>query len=216
MTREELLNLTYEEKRELIRQSKHLDVFIDDEDALVRETIAKYGYGLDKLINDENKWVRLIAQEQLKELKPVEEDKLFNLEFEDKIELIKQGKYLDIFIKAGNPLVRLAIAEQGYKLDVLINDKSEYVRAEVANKGYRLDILINDGSAYVREAVAKQGYGLDILINDEDEFVRMAVAEQGYGLDILINDEHEWVRGTVEDKLEELNRLKNISNNLIK
>lgn len=95
-----------------------LDKLVYDEDCRVREAIAKQGYGLDILINDTDSWIRE------------------------------------------------AVAKQGYGLDILINDEDYRVRREVAKQGYGLDKLINDEDFPVRIAVAEQGYGLDKLIED--------------------------------------------------
>lgn len=80
---------------------------------------------------------------------------LYELPFEEKIKLIKQNKYLNIFI----------------------NDSNSLIRCYVAHQNYKLNYLINDIFAIVRQAVAQQGYGLDILINDEDIGVRNSVIE---------------------------------------
>ena len=41
-----------------------------DDDENVRAVVAELGYGLDVLINDTNKFVRLVAQEKLKSMRP--------------------------------------------------------------------------------------------------------------------------------------------------
>ena len=69
----------------------------------------------------------------------------------------------------------LEIAKEGYGLNVLINNEDCLVRMAVADQGYGLNILINDEDCEVRKAVAKQGYGLDILIEDKDWEVRRTV-----------------------------------------
>ena len=53
------------------------------------------------------------------------------MKLKEKIELIKQGKNLDIFINDFNPYIRYKIAKQGYKLDILINDEDFRVRKVV-------------------------------------------------------------------------------------
>lgn len=43
-------------------------MYDDDED--VRAVVAELGYGLDALINDKSVFVRLVAQEKLKSMRP--------------------------------------------------------------------------------------------------------------------------------------------------
>jgi hypothetical protein len=50
------------------KQGYGLDILINDRDSLVRLEVARQGYGLDKLINDEIFHVREIAAEKLREL----------------------------------------------------------------------------------------------------------------------------------------------------
>ena len=107
------------------------------------------------------------------------EKELMELEGYNKRNLIRDGKYLNVFI----------------------NDASWKVRKAVARQGYGLDILINDANWKVRKAVARQGYGLDKLINDEEWAIRIEVARQGYGLDKLINDKNWEVRDMAIEKL---------------
>ena len=83
------------------------DRLIDDEDWAVRMTVAERGYGLDKLINDEDE------------------------------------------------NVRKAVAKKGYGLDKLVNDEDLDVRQVVAEQGYGLDKLVNDGSSEIRELAKK-------------------------------------------------------------
>ena len=175
-----LIQSKYNDVREAIaKQGYGLDILINDEDERVREAVAEQGYGLDKLINDNHGWVRARVAEQ--------------------------GYGLDILINDTHESVRRAVAEQGYGLDKLINDNIAFVRAEVARQGYGLDILINDKDDDVRQAVAEQGYGLDILINDDASLVRSAVVRQGYGLDKLINDEDATISIEVLDYLKDHN-----------
>ncbi len=55
-------NLTTEKKIELIEKKKYLDVFIIDEEWRFRYEVAEQGYGLDKLVHDENCDVRELAK----------------------------------------------------------------------------------------------------------------------------------------------------------
>ena len=52
-------------KLEVANQGYGLDKLINDEDPNVRAAVAKQGYGLDILINDESWYVREIVLENL-------------------------------------------------------------------------------------------------------------------------------------------------------
>lgn len=54
----DLYKLPYSNKINLIRHNKHLDIFIDDSDELIRAAVAQQGYKLDILINDKSHHVR--------------------------------------------------------------------------------------------------------------------------------------------------------------
>ena len=166
---DELLETEYEMvKMGLAKRGYRLDILVNDNDWAVRKEVARHGYGLDILVNDKDEGVR--------------------------VEVARKGYGLDILIKDKDWKVRQEVARQGYGLDILIKDNSWVVRREVARQGYGLDILVNDGDEDVRLEVARQGYGLDILVNDEHWTVRMEVAKQGYGLDKLVNDKDGDVR----------------------
>lgn len=78
---------------------------------------------------------------------------LYSLPFEDKIKLIENNQYLDIFAEDPAFSIRMAILEKGYVLNKLVNDYNYFIRIGVAEKGYGLDILINDKDINVREQV---------------------------------------------------------------
>ena len=118
-----------------------------------RLEMAKEGYGLNLLINDEDWAIRRAV--------------------------VRQGYGLDILINDKYCGVREAVANQGYGLPILINDKNWIIREAAAYQGYGLDVLINDEDCDVRIAVVNQGYGLDVLINDEDWSVQDAVENNG-------------------------------------
>lgn len=80
-------------------------------------------------------------------------EQLLNMSYYEKIILIEQGMYLDVFIHDERAVVRMAEASQGYGLDILVHDED----------------------SDVRYCVACQGYGLDKLINDKDENVQVIV-----------------------------------------
>ena len=142
--------------RELSKEEIH-QYFIDNQESLLykfwyRKALAGQGLCLDKLVNDENLYVR--------------------------IAVAKQGYDLETLIHDKDPWVRVAVAEQGYGLETLINDENWRVRKEVAAQGYGFNVLIEDEDSVVRATVAKQGYGLDTLINDPELYVRaMAVTK---------------------------------------
>lgn len=162
----------------IAKQGYGLDILINDDDYRVRKAVAKQGYGLDILINDEDIDVRR--------------------------EVANQGYGFDKLINDKDSDIRQILVKQGYGLDKLINDENWKVRIAVAEQGYGLDKLINDDEYSVRKAVAEQGYGLDKLVSDESWWVREAVAKQGYGLDILVNDGSYDVREAVAQKLADL------------
>ena len=158
-----------------------------------RYEVARYGYRLDKLINDENEDVREVAKKYLR-----------HHNYESILDWAKDNNIkidLNEWLHSTNWRERREVAEQGYGLDKLVNDENEYVRAAVAEQGYGLDKLINDESPKVREAVAWEGYGLDKLILDKDPEVFHAV-EQSIkcdGYDYIFNWIHD--NGINEDIL---------------
>ena len=64
MKKEELLNLSYEEKVELIKEGKYLEVFVNDACISVRYDVANQGYGLDRLRYDRDDDVREVARQK--------------------------------------------------------------------------------------------------------------------------------------------------------
>ena len=80
---------------------------------------ARRGYGLDKLVHDEDGEVRA--------------------------EVARQGYGHDILVHDENDRVRFGIVLNTDKYDdILVNDESDLVRAEIAKHGHHLDKLIND------------------------------------------------------------------------
>lgn len=169
--------------------------------------MQKYGTNpkLDKIIDNGNWEQRLEIAKQGYGLDKLINDEHYNVRYE----VAKQGYGLDILINDEDWLVRAGVVSCNYGLDILINDKNDNIRVCVAEQRYGLEVLINDQSAMVRRFVAFQDYGLDKLINDDEECVRAAVAEQGYGLNKLINDESVWVRREVVEHGYGLNKLIN-------
>ena len=121
----------------------NIDNWINSENWNKRFDVARYGYGLDKLIYDENPTVRLSVENYLRDhnYKSVfiwAEDNNVNIDIEE-------------WLNSNNYLKRLIVAKYGYGLDKLVNDENWEVRKAVAEQGYGLDILINDKMFYVRE-----------------------------------------------------------------
>ena len=68
-----LVNDDWHVRKEVAKQGYGLDKLVNDEDEDVRKEVAKHGYGLDKLINDKDWEVRLEVLHQL-ELKKNKEN----------------------------------------------------------------------------------------------------------------------------------------------
>ncbi|MFI3230896.1 MAG: HEAT repeat domain-containing protein [bacterium] len=134
-----------------------------------------------------------------------------------KVELAKNGYYLDDLIKDKNSLVRVAVAKYSYEHALKLKDDIDTdVKEELVNQGIMLDKFIKDESVSIRLAVAKNKYGLDILkddpsplvrkevlkitknyeefINDSDEEIRILVVRAGFGHEELQDDDSESVR----------------------
>ena len=189
------------------------DKMVKSDDGEDRLEMAKEGYGLDVLINDEDYDVREAALDYLKEN---------NLTLAEWYNQNNKDNNLRKLAFSPYPEARIAAIESEYvykesemyiapdckfipygtdpEKDKMVKSGDWEDRLEMAEEGYGLDVLINDEDWIVRRAVAKQGYGLGILVNDEDYDVRAAVAEQGYGLDVLINDEVYDVRAAVAEQ----------------
>ena len=125
----EEFNVPNEMKKQVIEQHskmtcENLEEHAKHQNIDVRKSVARQGYALDILINDEDYCVRYAVAEQ--------------------------GYGLDVLINDYHYVVRKFIAEQGYGLDKLINDEDWYVRYAVAEQGYGLDKLINDEHYLVR------------------------------------------------------------------
>ena len=105
--KEEILNLNWSEKLEMINNHENLDVLVDDDDWHVRKAVAEQGYGLDRLVND--------------------------LDHEVRASVAKQNYGLDKLVDDEDFFVRKTVAEQGYGLDKLANDKNPAIR-EIARK----------------------------------------------------------------------------------
>ena len=180
----------------------------------VRLKMAKEGYGLNVLINDEDYGVLKATLNYLRKNNLTlaewcnqnnKEIDLKNLAYspypEIRIVAIKLGyiyKENEIYIA---PECKFTPYGTNPEKNKMVKSYYPKDRLEMAKEGYGLNLLINDEDWAIRRAVVRQGYGLDILINDEDCDVRIAVVNQGYGLDVLINDEDWSVQDAVEDYL---------------
>ena len=96
--------LSKEEINKYIKDNLYILVNNENTDYSVRREVAKHGYGLDILVND-NDW-------------------------EVRQEVAKHGYGLDILVNDRNWAVRREVARQGYGLNKLINDKNENVKRE--------------------------------------------------------------------------------------
>ena len=115
----------------------------------------------------------------------LEYDKRLKMDFEQRCELAKEGKYLDLLINDEKWQVRFETTKQAYKfnrvdfLEKLINDKDWHVRKEVVKQAYKfnrvdfIEQLVDDNDWHVRREVVIQAYKfnridlLEKLINDK-------------------------------------------------
>ena len=183
-----------------------LDKLVDSDDYTDRLKAAKQGYGLDKLINDKEYYIRGTAENYLKEhnYKTV-----FDWAKDNGVDI-----NIDEWINSNDVIKRIQVVKAGYGLDILVHDYDSKVREEVAKQGYGLDILINDIYSNVHEAVENyledhnyksvfdwaKDNGIDIIdewLNSDDWRKRDQVAKAGYGLDVLVHDKYSDVREAV-------------------
>ena len=175
----------------MAKEGYGLDVLINDEAWGVRAKVAKQGYGLDVLINDEDYDVREAALDYLKEnnLTLAEWCNQNNKEID--LRKLAFSSYLEVRVEA---------VRSGYiykKDEIYIDSNCKFIPYGTDPKK---DKMVNSDYWRDRLEMAEEGYGLDILINDEDWKVRRTVAEQGYGLGILVNDEDYDVRAAVAEQ----------------
>lgn len=172
----------------------NFDTLFNSDNAYVRAALAKYGIGLEELVDDPSYHVRceVVANGYALD-KLIDDDNC-----EVRAAVVRQGYRLDKLIKDPDFSVRAEVAMAGYGLEELVKDPDEAVRATVAEMGKFLDVLIDDPDPDVRVAVANQGYGFEKLVNDPDESVRAIVAGFGYGHDILANDPSSEVRNAIQ------------------
>lgn len=78
-----------------------------------------------------------IFEDAEREETEISKEKLLNLDYLEKLELIRAKKYLDVFIEDEYWKVRRDVAEQGYGLEKLVNDESwrvRYIATEMLEK----------------------------------------------------------------------------------
>ena len=86
----------------------NLEAMLQSEDSEERAAVANLGYALDRLVYDENPYVRAAVAEAAGKL--------------------GRDDLLEKLLDDESYLVRTAVAEQGYGLDKLVNDRDEGVR----------------------------------------------------------------------------------------
>lgn len=180
--------------------------FEKDVDETVRSAVAKQGYWLHILANDESEMVRSSVKEYLENANMTLDEWKTNT-MSNPYLASRMGLGLEELASHEEGSVRSVVARKGYGLSKLINDEKGYVREEVAKQGYGLDTLINDKDFNVRKEVAMQGYGLDTLVSDINWDVRRVVASMGFGLSTLVHDATSLVRATVANQGYGLDRL---------
>ena len=150
--------------------------WLNSDDWCKRWAVARGGYGLDKLILDENPNVRYGVLDYLVETYI----SLFNWAKECPNRKVTTDKMdIDEWATSDNVYKRIYADWEGYGLDRLVKDKDKRVREEVArrNEEVYLDKLVEDNEWEVRLAVAQEGYGLNQLIKDTNSEVREAVKD---------------------------------------
>lgn len=131
---------------------KH-DVLINDEDEMVRATVANREYGLDTLKSDESPLVRAVVAD-----KGYAHDELFTDEDPSvRAAVASKGSYSQILAKDPDPQVRAAVAKSGKELDSLTQDENDTVRffavSNLAPGKYGLGRFADDKSSIIRKYV---------------------------------------------------------------
>lgn len=199
-----------------------INEWLNSDDWLKRYAVAKQGYRLDKLINDNNSDVHGAVYDYLNEHNY---KSVFDWAKDNHVDID-----LEEWLNSDDWIKKYEVARQGYKLDILVYDEhsgirnavNEYLKehnyksifdwAKDNNITIDMDEWLNSNIWTKRYIVAKQGYGLDKLVNDENWQVREAVAIKGYGLDKLIHDEYCSIRIIVAKQGYGLDKLVNDDN----
>ena len=192
-----------------------MDKLVDSSKYEDRISAAKQGYGLDKLVWDENEFVRLAVAMQgrpqdLATLAVIEavqkvcerdssarENVVNLLDINDS----KYGRLLDWFVNDENFSVRAAVARHGRDkdLDVLVHDKSDWVRYVVAEQGRPKDLvaLLNDDDLNVCDKVRKVYEGDSSIRENMVNLLDINDSKHCELLDGFVNDDNFLVRAAV-------------------
>lgn len=109
--------------------NENLDRLVNDPDPETRMKVAKDGYAIDILQNDDFGYVVEAT------IPHIDDDQLNKL------------------VNSKHRMVRAKVAKRGYGLKTLVHDEEWYVRMTVADQGYGLDLLVKDKDKYVRAGV---------------------------------------------------------------
>lgn len=154
------------------------------------EELIKTEEGRNALLNSPNRNSRLFLAKNGFKLEDLKNDE----EWVVRMYVALHGVNLQNYIKDESSAVRKIVAENGIGLDILKDDKDDLVRLAVVKQNYQLENFVNDRSFFVRRWLADKGVCLDVLVHDRNPVVRAAVASCGYGKEILKDDSIEYIR----------------------
>ncbi len=233
MELKKLLNSdNYKDRLIAAKNGYRLDILIDDDYNIVRETVYKY------LLKNNYESVFDWANDNDVDIDI--DEWLYSDNLRKRLEVAKFGYHLEILINDKNNNVNYIInkylKEHNYesifdwandnniKLDIdeWLNSDNLYKRLEVVKKGYYLDILSHDINVIIRvkvdEYLKEHNYksvidwakdnNVEIDINEWVQGSynqKIQVAKAGYKLDILILDENETIRNTAQNYLKDHN-----------
>lgn len=160
------------------------------ENIAMKYAISDNQYGsneaLDKLVNDDDWHVRLLAAELGYGFDKLYTDKSYHV----REEIAKQGYASHVFVKDPNVKVRLALAKNGICTDVLVHDKSKDVRLEIAKQGKEIYTLIRDKWFDVFDAAFSYVFN-HLEDYSEYELVQMIEFARNHIID-AVNSHPEW------------------------
>ena len=108
-------------------------------------------------------------------------NKIKALPIKEKIKLLEQKKYRDLFLNnGGNVPLKKYLIKRGLYVDRLKNSRELELKLELIKNGYFLDKFKDDKVSKVRLCVAKSGNYLEQLKSDSDWRVRYAAAKHGF------------------------------------
>ncbi len=165
----------YRDRVRAAQQNYKLDKLVNDENTYVRAAVARQGYGLDILINDTSLYV-------VQEVK----DYLVQHNYKSIFDWAKDNNVsipVDEWLNSDDYFKRCILAEEGYRLDKFISDKDSSVRLTA------LQYLREHGYRSIFDWAADNNIDLNIdeWLNSGDENKQFEVVKKGYGLDILKN-----------------------------